>query len=61
MSVTREELAAFADGELEPARAAEVAALVEGDPALAAQVQAHRALKERLGGPFAPILAATVP
>lgn len=61
MSVTLEELAAFADGELEPARAAEVAAAIAAEPALEAQIQAHRALRERLGAHFAPILDAPVP
>jgi hypothetical protein len=61
MSVTREELAAFADGELEPARAAEVAVAVAADPALDAQVRAHRALKAQLGAHFAPILEAPLP
>ena len=61
MSVTREELAAFADGELDPARAAEVAAAVEADPALAEQVRAHRALKARLSAHFAPIMEAPLP
>jgi len=61
MSVTPEELAAFADGELDAARAAEVAAIVAGDPALGAQVQAHKALKARLGAHFAPITDAPVP
>ena len=61
MSVTREELAAFADGELEAARQAEVAAAVAADPALAAQLEAHRALRERLEAHFAPIFEAPVP
>jgi hypothetical protein len=61
MSVSREELAAFADGELDPARAAEVAAAVAADPALEAEVRAHRALRERLGAHFAPILDASPP
>jgi anti-sigma factor RsiW len=61
MSVTPEELAAFADGELEPTRQAEVAAAVAADPALAAQLEAHRALRERLGAHFAPIFEAPVP
>jgi hypothetical protein len=61
MTVTREELAAFADGELEAARVAELAAEVAADPALQAEVAAHRALKARLGGHFAPILEAPVP
>ena len=61
MSVTREELAALADGELGPARAAEVAAAIAADPALEAQVEAHRALKARLGTHFAPIMGAPLP
>ena len=61
MSVTREELAAYADGELEPARQAEIAAAVAADPALAAQLEAHRALREQLGEHFAPVFEAPVP
>jgi AraC-like DNA-binding protein len=48
MTISREELAAFADGELDTGREAEIAAAVAADPALAAQVEAHRALKARL-------------
>ena len=44
MSVTREELAAFADSQLDEARQSEVAAAVEADPTLAAEVERHRAL-----------------
>ena len=61
MSVSPDDLAAFADGELDAARAAEVAAAVAADPALAAQVEAHRALRARLGAHFAPIAGAPVP
>lgn len=61
MSVTREDLAAYADGELDVARAAEVAAAIETDPALAEQLRAHRALRERLSAHFAPILQAPLP
>ena len=61
MSVTREELAAFADGELDDAREAEIAAAVAADPALARQVEAHRALKARLASHFAPIVEAPLP
>ena len=43
MSVRREELAAYADGELDAAREAEVATAVAADPALAREVEAHRA------------------
>jgi hypothetical protein len=61
MTVTREELAAFADGELDAVRAAEVAAAVLADPVLRADLDAHRALRAQLGGHFAPILDAPVP
>ena len=61
MSVTREDLAAYADGELDETRAAEVAAAVAADPALAEELRQHRALRERLGAHFAPIMAAPVP
>lgn len=61
MSATREELAAFADGELDAAREAEVAAAVAADPTLEAQVRAHRALKERLAAHFATIMDAPLP
>ena len=61
MSVTREELAAFADNQLGEPRRSEVAAAVAADPALAAELAAHRALKERLSAHFAPILEAPVP
>lgn len=61
MSVRREELAAYADGELDAAREAEVATAVAADPALAREVEAHRALKTRLAGHFAPIAQAPLP
>jgi hypothetical protein len=61
MSVTREELAAFADSQLDEARQSEVAAAVEADPTLAAEVERHRALGQRLAAHFAPILDQPVP
>jgi hypothetical protein len=61
MSVTREELAAFADGQLEEPRLSEVAAAVASDPALAAEVARHRALKDKLAAHFAPVLDQPVP
>ena len=61
MTVTREELVAYADGELDAARGAEVAAAVAVDPELKAQVDGHRALKAALGAHFAPILGAPLP
>lgn len=61
MTVTREELAAFTDGQLNTKRQAEVAALVAADPALAAEVEAHRGLKTRLAKHFAQIAEKPVP
>ena len=61
MTVSPEELAAFADGQLGPARAAEVAAAVEADPALARQVEAHRALRGLRSAHYDPIAAEPVP
>lgn len=61
MTYSREEIAAFADGELEGARQAEVAAAVAADSDLAEQVRAHRALRERLSSHFAPIMVAPLP
>lgn len=61
MTVTREELAAWADGELDAARAAEVAAAVAADPALAREVASHRALKGLLSAHYAPIADEPVP
>lgn len=61
MTITPEDLAAYADGQLDPARAAEVAAAVERDPELARQVQAHKALKGLLAAHYDPIAAQPVP
>ena len=61
MTVTPEELAAFADGELAEPRRAQVAAEVAQDEALATQVERHRALKAQLATHFAPILDQPVP
>ncbi|AKM08799.1 anti-sigma factor family protein [Croceicoccus naphthovorans] len=61
MSVTREELAAFADGELDSVRHAEIERAVEADPALARAVANHRALRTRLSAHYAPILDDPVP
>lgn len=61
MSVTREEIAAFADGELSGEDLARVEAAIAADPDLAKQVEAHRALKSKLGAHFAPVLDQPVP
>ena len=61
MTVTREDIAAYADGELAPDRALQVEEAVERDAELAQQLAAHRALKDRLAGHFAPIAQQPVP
>jgi len=61
MSITEDMLAAFADGELGGAEAARVAEAVAADPALAAKVEARRALKARLAAHYAPIAEQAVP
>lgn len=61
MGITREEIAAFADGQLEAEREAEIAKAVAADPALAEEVAKHRALKAMLQGHFAPIAEEPVP
>jgi hypothetical protein len=61
MSVTREELAAFADCQFDEPRRSELAAVVAADPALASEVERHRALGQRLTAHFAPILDEHVP
>ncbi|QKG70105.1 anti-sigma factor [Erythrobacter mangrovi] len=61
MTITPEELTAFADGELSGEREAQIAAAIEADPELARKVAAHRALKARLAGHFDPIVEQPVP
>ena len=47
-SISNEELHAFIDGELDPARAAELATIVASDAHLAARIAAYRSDKKRL-------------
>lgn len=61
MSVTDEQIAAYADGELAGTELAAIEAAIASDPALAAQVEAHRKLKATLGAHFAPVLDQNVP
>lgn len=61
MKVTREELAAYADGNLDARRAAEVAAHIATDAALAREVHRHRELKARLATHFLHIPGEPVP
>lgn len=61
MTITPEDIAAFADGELSGDRKAEVAAAVAADPALAEQVERHKGLKAMLAGHYAPVFDQPVP
>ena len=61
MTISPEILAAYADGELGAAERHEIEAALATDPALRAQLEAHRALKARLAGIFAPVAAEPVP
>lgn len=61
MVVTREELAAWADGQISGIRREEISAVVKGDPQLQREVAVHRALKTKLGAHFAPLLDEPVP
>lgn len=54
-------LMAYADGELDPLMAKRVEQALAADPALAARVNAERALRERLAGAFAGIADEPVP
>ncbi len=59
--ISKEELAAWADGQIDGSRADEIADIVEADPGLIAEVRAHYALKDKLAAHFAPIADAPVP
>lgn len=61
MNVDEETLMAYADGELDSTRRAEIAAALEKDPALAARVEKHRALRADVAGAFGTVLSEAVP
>jgi hypothetical protein len=61
MNLDDETLMAYADGELDAARRAEIAAALEKDPALAARVAEHRALRAQVAGAFSTVLGQPVP
>ncbi|PCD03961.1 anti-sigma factor [Sphingomonas spermidinifaciens] len=61
MTIDRETLMAYADGECDPLTARRVEKAIAADPALAAEVEAQRALRARIAAAFAPIEAEPVP
>jgi hypothetical protein len=56
-----ETLMAYADGELDEARRAEISAAVEHDPELARRVARHRALRAGIAGAYSSVLDQPVP
>jgi len=61
MNPSKEQIAAYADGELDGDALREVEAAVAADPDLQVQVDAHRALRARLSAHFASVAEAPVP
>lgn len=61
MTIDRETLMAYADGELPLIEAKRVERAIAADPALAEQLAQHHALNAQLRGAFAPIEAQPVP
>lgn len=61
MSISRDELAAFADGEVTGERAQAVEAAIAADPGLMRDLKRHRILKAQLRAHFDPILEEPVP
>lgn len=61
MAIDTDMLHAYLDGELEPEAARAVEAAVERDPALRAELEAQRRLRERLSAHFDPALDEAVP
>ena len=61
MNYDDETLMAYADGELDEARRAEISAAVEQDPELARRVAQHRALRTRIAGAYSGVMDQSVP
>lgn len=61
MTIDPETLMAYADGELDDLTAKRVERAIAEDPALAKQVEAHRVLRARIAGHFAPVAKEVVP
>ena len=61
MNIDDQTLMAYADDELDAATRAQVEAALARDPALAARVEEHRALRAELNAAFDPVLDEPVP
>ena len=61
MSIDRETLIAYADGELNDIERARVERAIAADPALGDEVAKHRRLRDRLAAAYAPVADAPVP
>jgi hypothetical protein len=61
MSITEQELAAYADGELSGNDAVRVEQAIAADPSLAAKVESHRALRATLSAHFASVADQPLP
>ncbi|HET9863406.1 MAG TPA: hypothetical protein VFP37_08170 [Steroidobacteraceae bacterium] len=61
MNYDDEILMAYVDGELDEAQAAEISVAMARDPALAARVDRHRALRTEVAGAFSSVLEQPLP
>lgn len=61
MIISEETLMAYADGELDAAERAKIEAAVAADPVLAARVEAHRALRARVGAAYEGVVDEPAP
>ena len=61
MNYDDDTLMAFADGELDAAKRAEITAAMEKDAELARRIAHHRELRARVAGAFSPVLDQPVP
>jgi len=61
MNYDDETLMAYADGELDASRRAEIDAAIAGDPALARRIEQHRALRRDVSSAFSTVLDQPVP
>ena len=61
MTITREELMAYADGELSGTEKARLEAAIAADPELGRQLAAEQALRANLAAHFAPVSAEPLP